>query len=195
MQIIQPYIKGKSVLDIGSVGFKNTNIFFQFVQKNAAYVLGIELDKRLVDMYKDTYNIVVANAESYKSKQKFDVVLAGELIEHISNPGLFLDCSYANLKEGGHIIITTPNAYSFQNVSRSILLGQEARCKEHVQLYSKIILEELLQRHGFSQIKVFFAEREEQKTFKSFIEMLAGRLKKTWNTTLVVIAKKKSTRA
>ena len=56
------------------------------------------------------YNVVSADATHFDLQQKFDAIVAGELIEHLSNPGLFLDCSSRHLQNNGLLILTTPNA-------------------------------------------------------------------------------------
>lgn len=45
------------------------------------------------------------------SEEKFDVVIASEVIEHVEEPGNFLLFLRSKLREGGIIILTTPNGY------------------------------------------------------------------------------------
>lgn len=45
----------------------------------------------------------------------FDIVYAGELIEHLYNPDIFLEESNRILKKGGYLLITTPNLCAWFN--------------------------------------------------------------------------------
>ncbi len=45
----------------------------------------------------------------------FDVVLAGEVIEHVAHPDHFLVALAAKLKPGGRLVLTTPNGAYFRN--------------------------------------------------------------------------------
>ena len=65
------------------------------------------------------------------------------LIEHLSNPGKFLDCAKRHLRRKGYLLLTTPNARHPQ-----LWLVQKFN-PNHVQLYSLKILRNLLKRHGF----------------------------------------------
>lgn len=47
--------------------------------------------------------------------QSFDIVTAGELIEHLYNPDGFLGEVNRVLRPGGHILITTPNLQAWYN--------------------------------------------------------------------------------
>lgn len=46
----------------------------------------------------------------------FDVVLAGEIIEHVLDTDLFLQRCMKSLKPGGHLLLTTPNLSSLANL-------------------------------------------------------------------------------
>ena len=47
--------------------------------------------------------------EGIKLKDSYDVAYAGEVIEHLYNPDLLLSETNKILKNGGYVIITTPN--------------------------------------------------------------------------------------
>jgi 2-polyprenyl-3-methyl-5-hydroxy-6-metoxy-1,4-benzoquinol methylase len=48
--------------------------------------------------------------ETHQLGETFEVIVAGDVIEHMSNPGLFLDNCRRHLEPGGQLILTTPNA-------------------------------------------------------------------------------------
>jgi 2-polyprenyl-3-methyl-5-hydroxy-6-metoxy-1,4-benzoquinol methylase len=46
---------------------------------------------------------------------RFDVVLAGEVIEHVAHPDRFLVCLAKVVKPGGRVLVTTPNGRYFRH--------------------------------------------------------------------------------
>lgn len=64
------------------------------------------------------FNAKVMDAEQIKFNEKFDVVFAGELIEHLPNPGLFLKAAQKVLKPDGLIVLSTPNTFSASKIIR-----------------------------------------------------------------------------
>lgn len=57
------------------------------------------------------YNVVAADVLVDDPPGRFDVVVAGDLIEHLENPSAFLDYVGRALDPGGTAVITTPNCY------------------------------------------------------------------------------------
>jgi 2-polyprenyl-3-methyl-5-hydroxy-6-metoxy-1,4-benzoquinol methylase len=83
---------------------------------------------------------------------KVDVVLCGEILEHLSNPGRLLD---AVRKLAVPIIVTVPNAFSSVGM-RWIAKAKENVNKEHVAWYSYHTLKTLLERHGYELAEFFW---------------------------------------
>lgn len=81
--------------------------------------------------------------------EPFDVVVCGELIEHVSNPGLMLDGIRRLLKDDGILILTTPNSLAVKFFLHA-LAGNDISSPYHVAQYSPATLRALLQRHGFA---------------------------------------------
>jgi 2-polyprenyl-3-methyl-5-hydroxy-6-metoxy-1,4-benzoquinol methylase len=61
----------------------------------------------------------------------FDVVVAGDIIEHLSNPGLMLDGIRSRLATNGRVIISTPNAFGVASWLR-VLTGRFKEGAQHV---------------------------------------------------------------
>lgn len=57
-------------------------------------------------------NLHVASAEDFTLPQRFDTVVAGELVEHLGNPQNFFSQAAKHLKPGGKIVISTPYPFS-----------------------------------------------------------------------------------
>jgi 2-polyprenyl-3-methyl-5-hydroxy-6-metoxy-1,4-benzoquinol methylase len=77
-----------------------------------------------------------------------ELIVCGEVLEHLSNPGHFLDRLGAAYP-GVPVIFTVPNAMSHK--SRDwIVRGTENVNRDHVCYYSYWTLRWLLERHGFT---------------------------------------------
>jgi len=117
--IIKEYVKNKNVLDIGSIGqttsYSLWNLYAQF---NVKSIVGIDIEK-ITNEKNKMFNIglpdfsseiVSGDMETYSFNKEFDVIIAGDVIEHVQNQGLFLSNIRKHLTKEGKLIITTPNA-------------------------------------------------------------------------------------
>jgi SAM-dependent methyltransferase len=90
-----------------------------------------------------------ASAEKFSLPQRFEIIFASELIEHLSNPGLFLECARRHLKPDGVLILTTPNAFSFFPLVEKIFKDEPSVNPEHTLYFNKVVLLKLLDLSGF----------------------------------------------
>jgi len=77
-----------------------------------------------------------------------DLLLAGELVEHLANPGRMLEAVRQLLRDDGSLVITTPNAHALTN-TLAALAGLELVNSDHVGWQSWWTARELLARHGY----------------------------------------------
>jgi len=87
--------------------------------------------------------------------QNFDLIFAGEVIEHLVDTDNFLSELRRCVRVGGRVLITTPNLVSFENRLR-ILLGMypiwvnyNLDGSGHVRAYTPRTLRKQLGTHGF----------------------------------------------
>lgn len=165
--IVIPVVKCRSVLDAGSIGhsyvgrggYKTWN--FAVLQEHATKVKGFDLLAQDVALARaDGFDIDVGDAETYLAPQPYEVLFAGDLIEHLSNPGRFLDCSYKNLVDGGLLVLSTPNTYSFAKLARVVLrrTNEPPVNPEHTCYFTPQTLRQLVVRHGFRVDRVEYCE-------------------------------------
>lgn len=112
---------GPDVLDIGCSGQQGLRssldspwwLHGQLV-KRFPETWGLEFSEELVEELTSSgiQNIYQGDAQRFDLGRQFDTVVAGELIEHLADPGEFLRCAAAHLKPGGRLILTTPYAFS-----------------------------------------------------------------------------------
>lgn len=122
---------------------------------SASELVGIDADEAGVALARSLgYDAHRADCQSAAELEDLrlepaDVVVAGELIEHLDRPGDFLDAVRPLLRPDGVIVLTTPNAFRLTNVVGS-LLRREVVSSEHVAWYSWRTLATLLERHGLT---------------------------------------------
>lgn len=78
-----------------------------------------------------------------------ELLVAGEVIEHVDSVGSFLDGLAKLVAPGGKMILTTPNACRLTNVVAS-LAGIEVVHPDHVAWYSWYTLRNVLERHNWA---------------------------------------------
>ena len=103
-EIIKSYVRGKDVLDVGSVGQTVHYSLWEDIKSVAGSLTGIDI------MPSDAEDVIQGNMETYLFDRKFDVIVMGDVIEHVDNQGLLLDNARKHLVDDGLLIITTPNA-------------------------------------------------------------------------------------
>lgn len=162
-EFIEPYVRGKVVLDIGPAELigtinrdKEQESVLKRVTDSAQRVIGLEKSAEQVKALRERgYDIREGDAEDFCMGEMFDAIVAGELIEHLSNPGMFLECAKRHLKPDGVLLLTTPNRFG-AGVFLSALLHNRIPTynkpiAKHVMYFDENCLRDLLQRHGFTR--------------------------------------------
>jgi len=152
-KIIEGLIKDKKVLDVGSLGQSDQYCMWTSIVKHAGTARGLDLPEGAV-VAKEKFDlreeglrhgkdsrIVYGNMESIDLKERFDVVVAGDVIEHVSNQGLFLDNIKRHLQPNGKLILTTPNAKWLTVLFKPNIT--------HALWHDIYTLRTILERHGF----------------------------------------------
>jgi len=155
----------KDVLDIGCVGGdmgidvdRTSHAQFEAVARSC---MGIDIVADEVARWKARgHNVILADAEDFAVDRKFDIIVAADLIEHLANPGRFLERARSHLKPSGRLCILTPNAHSLNNVFKSLLGLRVASNPEHTCWYDRTTLHQLLARYGFRPVEEYWQDYE-----------------------------------
>lgn len=191
-KIISDLCKDKIVLDIGSVGDIKHNLnhkdkwLFHRIRNVAKSIMGIDLNPAIISLKKEGYNIIYGDAETFISKNKYEIITAGELIEHLNNPGLFIENMKKLLIKNGQLILTTPNAYSFNNLLRG-LTGTINILKEHTVLFNDSTIKRLLQNYNMEFTIIYSSE--EGNGVKGFIMRITTKIFKRLAETMIIKAR------
>lgn len=77
-----------------------------------------------------------------------EIVVAGELLEHLDRPGMVLENCQRWMSDECKFVITVPNAFSMRGMLH-VLRGYEKVAPDHVSYYSYSNVRELAERNGF----------------------------------------------
>ncbi len=188
-----------AVLDIGfwgqGVSVGDPNWVHNLLRQSAREVYGLDLDfdaRKLSPA--DHY--FKASAESFDLAKKFDVVFAGDLIEHLSNPGLFIKAAARHLKPGGMIVLTTPNCFNLYHLSEKITKREPTVNPDHTCYFNEKTLRQLLAKNGVTDVSFASVyslgvkhERSWKKKGLDLIYAVISRFTDKYMETLVAIAK------
>ncbi len=147
---------GKKVLDIGCYDGTVTKL----IKDKGNDVTGLEISDEAIVLakVKDLQIIKADLSQEFPVPDNaFDVVFAGEVIEHIFDTDGFLQEISRVLKNNGHLVLTTPNLATFGRrllllFGKNPLIENSIRDKNssgHIRYFTKGSLSELLCSNGF----------------------------------------------
>ena len=134
------------MLDVGAgSGIDRPDWMHALVASVATEVVGIELDHeaRRARSRTGIRRGRRPTPRTFDLGRSFEVVWAGEIIEHLSCAGGFLDAARRHLAPGGRLVITTPNAFAVSNFVYRIG-GRPRINKGHTCWYDEVTLSQLL---------------------------------------------------
>ena len=144
----------RTVLDLGCVchDLEQTAVpwLHGFLCERNGRVVGVDiLSAEVTRMQQQGYETIAADVETMDLGERFDLIAAGDLIEHLDNPGRFLDRAAAHLKPDGLLLLTTPNPITYVRFMRVFLKGSAGANKQHTCWFTGKVLSQLAERHGF----------------------------------------------
>lgn len=170
--LFKHYKPGK-ILDIGNIGGidgigNQDSPHLQFVEftKNDSRIYGFDLhepaDKKL---YPNQKQGDLEQGLPY-SPGFFDTVYLGEVLEHVSNPGIVLDNIKMVLKKNGVFILDVPNPYSWYRLLKYLIHRyEEIGNPTHLIFFTPALLQALLYKHGFKILELATKFPSELKLF------------------------------
>lgn len=159
------YAVGRDVLDIGCVQHNPENYRSRYwLHKALAGVAnsieGIDLYGPGVDyLNKIGYTIHIADAQDFDLSTKYDVIVAGDIIEHLSNVGNFLDSCRRHLRQNGKIVISTPNPWYWRCVVKAALYSRVNPNPEHSLWMCPDTLRQIALRYDYQVSNITFGSR------------------------------------
>lgn len=167
VEAVASLVRGPRVLNVGCAGHARPVTAEQRVRwlhgrlaADGHDVLGIDTDETgLAWMRDEGFDAVALDAQRLDLLPgDFDTIVAGELIEHLENPGLFLAACREKLAAGGRLVLTTPNAFGPLYLLTYVRSGGRAANPQHTCWFDAQTLGQLLERVGFTPEQVVFVD-------------------------------------
>lgn len=116
--------------------------------------------------------------------EPFDLVIAGEVIEHVDAPGHFLRAMH---QLGDELIVTTPNAYRPLNVLAA-MVGREVIHEDHVAWHSPSTLRRLHENTGWIVDSILYYRLVPDNHRDKMLSFLP-RLRPGWSDGLIAVSR------
>ena len=160
--------RGKDVLHVGCADYpltlermSSSQFLHRRLTSSSRSCLGVDLSAEAIDAMKSAGmdNVVCADAcaLSERFEAEFDVIVAGEVIEHIPNPGIFMEQAAQCLRPGGSLVVTVPNAFNILRLW-GLLRGREIVHRDHCYYFSSKTLARLGELSGFRTQEVGYTD-------------------------------------
>lgn len=197
LPIIERCIAKGDVLDLGCVDARpdrhtaeqrmqhKPNLLFKRICEINPNVLGIDINPEGVNVMRNMgFNVQCEDVETMDLGRKFDVIIAGEIIEHLENPGKFLRNMRRHIKDDGVLIISTPNPFYAGQTWKIWHYGKPMVHEDHMGWQDPTTLNQILRRTGFEPSEGYWIQPQPAllKTWKRL-------LRKYFSHTFMCLAK------
>lgn len=126
-----------------------------------AYEEGIEA------LQEEDYEVYLEDAQDFDLDRKFDTIVAPQMLHHLENPGLALECFREHLKPDGKFVIAHPNAFFIERLMIEAFNPWEGydtgewdsytEYTGHTACHKPEHIFELVSREGFSPQTAYYA--------------------------------------
>jgi SAM-dependent methyltransferase len=167
IEITRQYCRGKSVLDIGCVNHDIANVDasnwqHRAIVEVASDVLGVDyLTEEVERLAKRGFRVIAADiTKPIKINERFDVIVIGHLIEHLSSfDGLMANVQRL-LKPNGCVLISTPNPFYREQYFYVALKNNLIVNPEHTCWIDPVTLDQLARRFGLITTEVYWIKEK-----------------------------------
>jgi 2-polyprenyl-3-methyl-5-hydroxy-6-metoxy-1,4-benzoquinol methylase len=168
IDLLLDYVEDKNVLDLGcveheaAIADKTGWWLHGLIKKRAKKLLGVDYDAEAVALLnKQGYNIIIDNVETMNLNEHFDVIVAGELLEHLTNHRAFLASVRRHLTDDGLFIASMPNANSLNYFLQTLVFGHEVDAWDHSVFFTPVTLSVMLKKCGFQVLQIWLYQPDE----------------------------------
>jgi SAM-dependent methyltransferase len=207
---IQQISKDKSVLHLGCTNWPYTRdaidadmLLHTRLSETARELYGFDFDQEGIDAlasggFTNLFQADLQNLSAVELDKQFEVIIAGEMIEHLNNPGLFLDGIKRFMNRESRLVLTTINAYAGMRFFVYGLRGKGGTLEpvhpDHVAYYSYSTLKLLIERHGFQVDDFMFYDiglehRPHNGRLRNFINDVCVKIAPQWADGVIAICR------
>jgi SAM-dependent methyltransferase len=124
-------------------------LLFRKIAEANPDTVGVDIDAEGVEVLREMgYSVQCADVQTMNLQKLFDIIIAGELIEHLENPGQFLRNMARHLSKNGVLFLTTPNPFYAKQTWKIWRYLRPRVHQGHTCWFDPVTLSHLLQRCG-----------------------------------------------
>lgn len=184
LPVIERFIRTGEVLDLGCVDARpqrhtaeqrmqhKPNLLFKRICEINPRTLGLDINADGVNVLRQMgFNVECGDVETIDLGRQFDTIVAGEIIEHLENPGRFLRNMRRHLKDTGTLIISTPNPFYAGQTWKIWHYGKPMVHEDHMLWQDPTTLNQILRRTGFEPFEGYWVQPQPAllKTWKRLL--------------------------
>ena len=185
MEVITPLVKNGKVLDLGVVDSRRlrhdtverletkANLLFRQICAMNSGTLGVDIDGDGIEILRREggYHVLTADVMTMNLEERFDTIIAGEIIEHLNNPGQFLQNMKQHLAADGTLFISTPNPFYIKQFWKIWHYNRPQVHEEHTCWFDPLTLSYLCRRSGLDPYAVYWVKSKKHpiKTWPHFL--------------------------
>lgn len=161
----------------------------QYISDASRFCLGIDIDQAGIDDMKNRgYEALCIDATSNVDiGKKFDLIIIGDVIEHLTSLDGVLKFAYRHLESEGSIIVSTPNPFYIGTVFRAWFRGPMVANLEHCCWISESNILELTRRLELKIDAIIYPTgNSSNNKLISFLKNLMFRFRSYWCFTTLV---------
>ena len=199
MDVIMPLIRNGRILDMGVVDSRRekrdtktqienkvaSSLFKQICDANSN-TMGVDIDSDGVEILrKQGFDTQTADVVSMDLGEQFDTIVAGEIIEHLPNTGMFLENMARHLKNNGTLVITTPNPFYSKQSWKIWRYNKPSVHEEHTCWFDPITLTYLCRLSGLEPYEVRWVQHS-----GSPLKALPAKFRDYFSHSFIVLARR-----
>ena len=173
---------GNRLLDVGS----GDGYFALYIKDKFSEVFGAEIVKEAALIARKrnvSASVMDLNLSLSYKDNTFDAVTCLDVIEHLLDPGSFIDEIYRVLRPDGQLVLTTPNIRNFRNLYTLVFKGVFPQTSPdtfvwgggHLHFFTREDIKNIFKKAGFKRIEFFINQGQFRLSKKrKIIRFLTG---------------------
>lgn len=150
LNTLQRYTAAPKLLDVGA-----GNGYFVYLARTEFGIPaeGLEISAAEVKYARETFGIELLRGDLSCVEESYEVITSFNVLEHVKHPMTLLLDMGQHLRQGGLLLVTTPNPACIHRRLRGLAKWSMVCPPHHINLFTRMALQELLAHAGFEVLE------------------------------------------